>query len=110
MAFRQANIDEIQGGASVAAASPTKMRVLLIEDDVETANEIVSDLSERGYDVAHVADGIDGLAKARMKEFMLVIVDRMLPGLDGLSILETLRREDCQVPVLVSQSIDPEQL
>ncbi len=108
MASRQANIDEAQGRSSagpVAEAVLPKSRLLLIEDDVETANEIVIDLSERGYEVVHVANGVDGLTKARMKDFILVIVDRMLPGLDGLSILETLRREDCQVPVLVLSAL-----
>ena len=82
-----------------------KTRLLLIEDDAETAAEIVTDLADRGYDVAHVANGTEGLAQATMSQFTLVIVDRMLPGLDGLSILENMRRQHCQVPVLVLSAL-----
>jgi two-component system OmpR family response regulator len=86
-------------------ASPHRERLLLIEDDAETAEEIVSDFTARGYAVSHVANGIDGLAQARSNDFTLVIVDRMLPGLDGLSILRTLRDDHFQVPVLVLSAL-----
>jgi len=80
-------------------------RLLLIEDDAETAEDIVSDFGARGYAVVHVANGLEGLSQARANDYTLVIVDRMLPGLDGLSILETLRREHFQFPVLVLSAL-----
>ena len=79
--------------------------LLLIEDDIETAGEIVSYFSDLGYRIEHAADGLDGLAMARRDDFDLVIVDRMLPSLDGLSILQTLRKEDRLVPVLVLSAL-----
>jgi len=89
-----------------AMATEPRPRVLLIEDDLETANEIVGDLGERGYQLVHEANGQEGLIKARQKEFALLIIDRMLPGLDGLSILQTLRNEGIHVPVLVLSALD----
>jgi two-component system, OmpR family, response regulator len=76
-------------------------RILLIEDDAETAAEILADLTYHGYLVTHVETGQRGLQFARSQDFNLVIVDRMLPELDGLSIIKTLRAERIRVPVLV---------
>jgi two-component system OmpR family response regulator len=76
-------------------------RILLIEDDAETAAEILADLTYHGYLVTHVETGQRGLQSARSQDFHLVIVDRMLPELDGLSIIKTLRAERIRVPVLV---------
>jgi len=76
-------------------------KVLLIEDDYETADEIIRDLADRGYAVTHVDSGQRGLRLARSRSFHLLIVDRMLPELDGLSIIKTLRAESIHAPVLV---------
>src|SRR5471032_100503 len=67
--------------------------VLLIEDDKETAQEITAELGDRGYVVDWAADGIEGLDKARSGGAEVVIVDRLLPGMDGLTIIEALRKE-----------------
>jgi two-component system OmpR family response regulator len=76
------------------------MRVLVVEDDVETANFIAKGLAEAGY-VAEVAtDGKQGLVQAMSEEYDAAIVDRMLPHVDGLSIVETLRKTGKDVPVL----------
>lgn len=80
-------------------------RILLIEDDVEEANEIAGDLKERGYRTRCEGTGPDGLAAARAARFDLLIVDRMLPGLDGLSLVETLRQEQIRTPVLVLSAL-----
>lgn len=101
---RDADAASLRSSAFAAGVSE-KARLLLIEDDAETAAEIITDLTDRGYDVSHVANGTEGLAKATMSQFTLVIVDRMLPGLDGLSILESMRRQRCQVPVLVLSAL-----
>ncbi len=81
------------------------VRILLIEDDLETAEEVVGDFSERGYSVIHVANGREGLARAQLGDVSLIIVDRMLPGMDGLSILEVVRSEGAQTPALVLSAL-----
>jgi two-component system, OmpR family, response regulator len=80
-------------------------RILLIEDDRETAGEIVKDLADRGYAVTHEAGGGAGLQAARAGTFDLLIVDRMLPELDGLSIIGALRSESIRLPVLVLSAL-----
>ena len=72
--------------------------VLLIEDDKETANEISAELGDRGYAVDWAADGIEGLDKARSGKAEVIIVDRLLPGMDGLTIVEALRTEGMPYP------------
>jgi two-component system, OmpR family, response regulator len=80
-------------------------RLLLIEDDRETADEIRAELGDRGFDVDWAADGIEGLDKARSGEAEAIIVDRLLPGMDGLTIVEALRREGMRRPVLVLSAL-----
>jgi two-component system, OmpR family, response regulator len=79
--------------------------LLLIEDDKETANEIRAELADRGYIIDWAADGIDGLDKARSGAAEVIIVDRMLPGMDGLTIVEALRAEGMRTPVLVLSAL-----
>ena len=73
--------------------------ILLIEDDKETADEIRAELGDRGYVVDWAANGIEGLDKARSGGAEVVIVDRLLPGMDGLTIIEALRKEGMRTPV-----------
>jgi two-component system OmpR family response regulator len=80
-------------------------KILLIEDDGETAEEIAAELAERGFDVEWSADGNAALATARSSRPDVMIVDRMLPGMDGLSIIETLRKEELRTPVLVLSAL-----
>jgi two-component system, OmpR family, response regulator len=80
-------------------------RVLLIEDDKETADEILAELGERGYAVDWGADGIEGLDKARSGGAEIIIVDRLLPGMDGLTIVEALRSQGMRTPVLVLSAL-----
>lgn len=80
-------------------------RVLLIEDDHETAGEIIAELVDRGFEVDRAATGTEGLAKARAGEADVMVVDRMLPGIDGLSIIETLRQDQVRIPVLVLSAL-----
>ncbi len=80
-------------------------KVLLIEDDSETAGEIVAELVDRGFEVEWAATGIDGLDKARAGDADVMVVDRLLPGVDGLTIIETARREDVRTPVLVLSAL-----
>ena len=76
------------------------MRVLIIEDDVETAAQLVTGLNDSGHDVEHAATGPEGLRLAREGGYDVMIVDRMLPGLDGLSLVRELRAGGDETPVL----------
>src|ERR1700704_496032 len=84
---------------------PVMPRVLLIEDDSETANEIVAELADRGFEVDWASTGIEGLDKARAGKADAMIVDRLLPGIDGLTIIEVARREHVRTPVLVLSAL-----
>ncbi len=76
------------------------MRVLVIEDDEEAAAYMAKGLKEQGFVVDLATTGPDGLALATAETYDLLIVDRMLPGMDGLVIVEALRKSDNQTPVL----------
>ena len=67
------------------------MKILVIEDDAQAAAYLVKGLKESGHVVDHAADGKDGLFMAGSENYDVLIVDRMLPGCDGLAIVETLR-------------------
>lgn len=81
------------------------MRILLIEDDREAAAYLSKGLREAGYTVEHAADGQDGLFRAEGESFDLLIVDRMLPGLDGLSIIQRLRDQGRTTPILILSAL-----
>ena len=70
------------------------MKILLIEDDVETMEYIVNGLSESGHVVDRAGNGRDGLFLAGGGQYDVLIVDRMLPSVDGLSLVKTLRGAD----------------
>jgi two-component system OmpR family response regulator len=77
------------------------MRVLVIEDDAETSAYIARGLRESGHTVEAVADGKDGLFLAANSTFDLLIVDRMMPSLDGLAAVKSLRAMGLQTPILM---------
>lgn len=76
------------------------MHLLIIEDDAETAAHLVSGLQECGHTAEHAADGTSGLQAAKTGHFDALVVDRMLPGLDGLSLVRELRAAQDATPVL----------
>jgi two-component system, OmpR family, response regulator len=76
------------------------MRVLVIEDDPETAAYLVDGLREEGHNVSCSHNGRDGLFVAASEEFELAIVDRMLPEMDGLTLVKALRAAKVETPVL----------
>jgi two-component system OmpR family response regulator len=76
------------------------MKILLIEDDSETANYVAGGLREHGHVVDVATSGRDGLFHASEGSYDLLIVDRMLPGLDGVRIVKTLRGAGVQTPAL----------
>jgi two-component system OmpR family response regulator len=76
------------------------VRILLIEDDPETAEYVVAGLQSEGHDVEIAADGRAGLLRAASETWDLLVIDRMLPGLDGLAVVRTLRASGIATPVL----------
>jgi two-component system, OmpR family, response regulator len=76
------------------------VKILLIEDDRETADYLTQGLGEAGHNVVVVSNGRDGLLQAAGEAWDLLIVDRMLPGLDGLAVVKTLRGSGVETPVL----------
>ena len=80
-------------------------RILAIEDDETTAREIVSELSRRGFSVEWVADGREGLVRAVSGEFDAVTLDRMLPGVDGLTVVSVMRNAGIEIPVLMISAL-----
>lgn len=76
------------------------MRVLVIEDDAKIASFVVRGLKQAGYAVDHATDGDTGLALAQSTEYDAAVVDIMLPGLDGLSLVRRLRAARRHTPVL----------
>ena len=76
------------------------MRILIVEDDLEAAEAMDRGLSEGGHVCTRAADGEEGLAASRSGEFDVMIVDRMMPKMDGVQLVETIRREGDRTPVL----------
>ncbi len=81
------------------------MRVLVVEDDVKAASYLANALRESGHTSELATDGETGLNLAQTDHFDVLVLDRMLPRLDGLSIVETLRREGNRTPVLILSAL-----
>jgi two-component system OmpR family response regulator len=77
------------------------MRVLVVEDDRKIASFVVKGLKEAGFAVDHTDNGDDGLHQALSKPYDAAVIDVMLPGLDGLSMIERLRLRKILTPVLI---------
>ena len=77
------------------------MRVLVIEDDDKIASFIVNGLKQAGFATDHSTNGEDGLSRASTEHYDAAVVDLMLPRLDGLSVIEKLRRQEINTPVLI---------
>jgi DNA-binding response OmpR family regulator len=80
------------------------MRILIVEDESRLAAFVASGLSELSFDVDIAADGPSGLERARTTSYDLVILDVMLPGLDGFQVCQELRRNSLDVPILMLSS------
>jgi two-component system OmpR family response regulator len=81
------------------------MHILLIEDDQNAASYLIKGLSENGHQVDHASNGDDGLHMALTGEYDILVVDRMLPKRDGLSIVRMLRADNNKTPVLVLSAL-----
>ncbi|MES2056418.1 MAG: response regulator transcription factor [Pseudomonadota bacterium] len=77
------------------------MRILIVEDDAETRSFVMRGLSEAGHHVAAAADGREGVFLATDGAFDAIVVDRMLPGIDGLSVVRMLRAGGSATPILM---------
>jgi CheY-like chemotaxis protein len=80
-------------------------RILIIEDDAITAKEIVTELSSRGLEVDWVDNGREGLVRAVSGHYDLITLDRMLPEVNGLAIVTTLRALDISTPILMISAL-----
>ncbi len=76
------------------------MKVLVVEDDAETAAYVSRGLKEQGHGVEMAADGRDGLFLALGQSFDVIVMDRMVPGMDGLSMVKSLRAGGVETPVI----------
>ncbi len=81
------------------------MRLLIIEDDKEAGNYLVKAFREQGHLAELAADGLEGYALARESQYDVLIVDRMLPKLDGLSLISGLREQKIDTPVLILSAL-----
>lgn len=80
-------------------------KILVVEDDPTTADYIVSGLEQNGFIVDHAGDGRDGLFHATDGKYAAIVLDRMLPGMDGLSALRALRAAGIQTPVIILSAL-----
>ena len=81
------------------------MRILVVEDDKDVGGFIVKGLKEAGHVVEHSANGRDGLFLAASEPFDAIVLDRMLPGLDGLTLVARLRERHITIPVLMLSAL-----
>lgn len=90
---------------SPAAESERRVRILIIEDDRDVASFVQKGLTEAGWNVDHADNGRDGLFLATTEHYDALIVDRMLPGVDGLALIRTLRASDDTTPALILSAL-----
>ncbi len=83
----------------------SRHHILLVEDDADLAQTVARELQDRGYAATHVADGPGAIAAVHVSQFDLLIVDRLLPSLDGISLIKQIRAESNHIPVLVLSSL-----
>ncbi|WP_339738994.1 response regulator transcription factor [Maricaulis sp.] len=81
------------------------MRILIVEDDREAANYIRKGLRESGHVADHAPDGEEGLEMARAAEYDVLVVDRMMPRMDGLTMVAALRADNIRTPVLILSAL-----
>jgi len=81
------------------------MRILVLEDDSEAAAYLIKGLKESGHVSDHAADGEEGLEMVGVRDYDVLIVDRMLPGRDGLSVVQSLREKGNDTPVLILSAL-----
>src|SRR3954453_20546620 len=80
-------------------------RVLVVEDDPEMAGQMADSLSANGYEVDSAFDGMDGLERGRSGDYAVMTIDRMLPNMDGIAIIQNLRAEGIATPALIVSAL-----
>jgi two-component system, OmpR family, response regulator len=83
----------------------SRCRILVIEDDPETGKQLVQSLAANGYSVDLAANGNEGLSRALTSEYGVMMIDRMLPGVDGISIIRRLREGGIATPALIISAL-----
>lgn len=81
------------------------MKILIVEDDIQAAGFLIKAFGEAGHNPIHASDGEAGLALAQSEEFDVLVVDRMMPKLDGLTMLKRLRAEGNSTPALILSAL-----
>src|SRR5712671_5557660 len=82
-----------------------RRRILVIEDDPETAEQLVDFLSTSGYQVDLASDGNDGLSRGSSADYAVITIDRMLPDIDGLAVIRRLREGGVVTPALIISAL-----
>lgn len=82
------------------------MKLLLIEDDIESAKYLIKGLREQGYVIDHCDNGKEGLFLAASEKYDAMIIDRMVPEVDGITIIQTLRASGNQTPMIILTALD----
>ena len=93
------------GRSQIPKSEANTMRILIIEDDQDTAEHIRRGLEECGNSVDHANNGVDGLAMAQSEDYGVIVVDRMLPGLEGLEVIRKLRETENHTPALILSAL-----
>jgi two-component system, OmpR family, response regulator len=83
----------------------SRRRILVIEDDPETGEQLVESLATSGYEVDLAFNGDDGFDRGRTGDYVVMTIDRMLPGLDGISIIRRLREGGIATPALIISAL-----
>ena len=83
----------------------SRRRILVIEDDPETAGQLVDSLVTNGYQVDVARDGDDGLSRGRTSPYAVMTIDRMLPGIDGITVIQRLRQDGIVTPALIISAL-----
>jgi two-component system, OmpR family, response regulator len=85
--------------------SSGRIRILVIEDDAESAGQLVESLTTHGYGVDLAENGRDGLSRGLAIDYALITMDRMLPDMDGISVMQNLRAHGVSTPVLIISAL-----
>src|SRR5580704_743964 len=82
-----------------------RRRILVIEDDAETGAQIAESLANGGYQVDLAVDGGGGLIRGRSNDYAVMTIDRLLPDMDGIAIIRTLREDGIVTPALIISAL-----
>src|SRR5258706_6910500 len=82
-----------------------RRRILVVEDDAETARQLVESLATNGYQVDLAANGSDALSRGHSADYAVMTIDRMLPDIDGLAVMQRLREDGVATPVLIVSAL-----